>query len=241
MMSIRKLSLLLISAWFADSSEEVSGLRYDEDINSYRLLLVEGQVIGDYQLDKRVSILGLSTVYSRDSASRSRDSHSLGASAEKVWDVESGFSLTTLSTAADSSPEKPSGPIEISELADEPATATGSTSCIDTGEFCLNENIFRGGHGEVWRAYKRSVPGTSYILKRMNIRDRPAIEMCAKREIYFGSSQRSRGSDRIARYETYFIIGDDYWLVFIDEGNSRVYSCDNLMGLFHKSRYSACT
>ena len=95
-------------------------------------------------------------------------------------------------------------------------------SCIRNGTFCLNSHIFRGGHGDIYRA--RQIRGghedtsSSFILKRMHILDRPNIELCAKREIYFGESLLD--THHTARYLSYFKTTTDYWLVFRDEGMS---------------------
>jgi len=94
---------------------------------------------------------------------------------------------------------------------------------IGNHSFLLNEHIFRGGHGEIWKA-QRVINGSmidhnaSYILKRMNTKDNPHIYFCALREIYFG--KLTRGMPRVARFLKHFVIGDDYWLVFRDEGIS---------------------
>lgn len=89
--------------------------------------------------------------------------------------------------------------------------------------FAIDQNIFKGGHGEIWRGRKITKDGiidktTSYILKRMHIYNRPDILRCALREIYFG--RRLRGVHEVARYVTNFVIVNDYWLVFRDEGVS---------------------
>lgn len=95
---------------------------------------------------------------------------------------------------------------------------------IGNNSFILNEHIFRGGHGEIWKASRVTHNGTmidhnvSYILKRMNTKDNAHIRYCALREIYFG--KLTKGMRRVARFIKYFIVGDDYWLVFRDEGIS---------------------
>ena len=53
----------------------------------------------------------------------------------------------------------------------------------------------------------------------MHVRGRPDILRCALREIFFGSQLRSIYR-KVARYESYFVVGGDYWLVFVDEGIS---------------------
>ena len=97
-----------------------------------------------------------------------------------------------------------------------------SSSCIKNDTFCLDENIFLGGHGEIWKAHK--IEGSIvkqdivYILKRMRVRDRPDILRCAEREIHYGNLLR--GQPFVARYVDYFKTIDDYWLIFRDEGIS---------------------
>ena len=89
-----------------------------------------------------------------------------------------------------------------------------NASCIRNGTFCLDQHIFRGGHGEVWRARKISPDGvidrnSSFILKRMHVKDRPDILRCALREIYFGS--KLSGVRSVARFVSYFNTESDYW------------------------------
>lgn len=89
--------------------------------------------------------------------------------------------------------------------------------------YYLNRKIFLGGHGEIWLAKRILSDGhlelnSSYVLKRMHWKDRPAILRCALREIYFGELLQT--NQRIAKYISYFQLHDDYWLVFRDEGVS---------------------
>ena len=89
-----------------------------------------------------------------------------------------------------------------------------SASCIRNGTYCLDQHIFRGGHGEVWRARQILKNGiidsnNSFILKRMHVKDRPDIERCALREIFFGL--KFQGVENVARYVSYFNTDDDYW------------------------------
>ncbi len=96
-------------------------------------------------------------------------------------------------------------------------------SCIQNGTFCLRSHIFRGGHGDVFRAFKLMADDLmdkthTWILKRMHVLHNPAIELCALREIYFGSLLVNKPF--VARYVSHFITPTDYWLVFHDEGVS---------------------
>jgi len=94
-------------------------------------------------------------------------------------------------------------------------------SCFKNQSYCLDKNIFHGGHGEIWRAHKINRLGivnhdVSYILKRMHVKNREDILHCAHREIYFGNMLADRPN--FARFITHFTTDDDYWLVFHDEG-----------------------
>ena len=89
-----------------------------------------------------------------------------------------------------------------------------NASCIRNGTFCLDQHIFRGGHGEVWRARQISLSGivdqnSSFILKRMHIKNRPDILRCALREIHFGTILS--GVSNVARFVSHFKTDDDYW------------------------------
>lgn len=92
-----------------------------------------------------------------------------------------------------------------------------NSECLRNGTFCLNEHIFRGGHGEVWRAHKVSADGVifrtqSFILKRMHIKGNDYISKCALREIFYGEATKKIGLDNfVARYETFFKTDEDYW------------------------------
>ena len=170
------------------------------------------RIVGNYELIQHINTLGLSIVHSRDSSSLSRtqdldmvqslSSNLLQLTAGGEVDVESGLTITAASGKT---------------VVQGNSGSSSSSHCIGD-DFCLNENIFRGGHGDVWTAFKVS-NGVSYILKRMHVKGRPDILRCALREIYFGSQLRSVYR-RVARFETYFILDENYWLVFIDEGIS---------------------
>lgn len=66
--------------------------------------------------------------------------------------------------------------------------------------FCLDQNIFLGGHGEIWRAHlidqsqsrEEHLYNKTFILKRMRVQQRhSAIYNCAQREIYYGKLLRN--------------------------------------------------
>lgn len=91
------------------------------------------------------------------------------------------------------------------------------------GDFCLNKNIFLGGHGEIWRGNRISRSdyielNTSYILKRMHIKNKLEIQRCAEREIYFGNLLK--GNLLFTQLDSYFSSPEDVWLVFVDDGIS---------------------
>jgi serine/threonine protein kinase len=95
-------------------------------------------------------------------------------------------------------------------------------SCLND-DYCIDDLIFHGGHGDVYRA--RHVKdndildlNSSYILKRMRIKDKPNILRCALREIYYGNLLKD--SSNVATFYQHFVIDDDYWLVFKNEGMS---------------------
>lgn len=88
-------------------------------------------------------------------------------------------------------------------------------------DYCIDDLIFHGGHGDVYRASHvkdNVILDSSYILKRMRIKDKPNILRCALREIYYGNLLKN--STNVAYFYKYFIIDDDYWLVFKNEGTS---------------------
>lgn len=95
--------------------------------------------------------------------------------------------------------------------------------CIRSGSFCLDENIFHGGHGDIWRAHKVDENDflndkELFVLKRMRVKNRPDILRCAEREIYFG--ELLKNDPLTVRYDSHFRYEDDYWLVFRYEGVS---------------------
>jgi serine/threonine protein kinase len=96
---------------------------------------------------------------------------------------------------------------------------------IKNGNFHLNEKIFFGGHGEIWLAHKVLKNGEidltqTFVLKRMNLRNRPDILRCALREIYFGEMLQRDDDPRTTHLIAHFLHQDDYWLAFEDEGVS---------------------
>ena len=184
-------------------------LSYDQGNAQTQKKLLVG---GEYELTQHINTLGLSVVHSRDSSSLSRtqdvdmvqslSSNLLQLTTGGDVDIESGLAVA----------------IDSGKTIVQGNSGSSSTSHCVGNDFCLNENIFRGGHGDVWTGFKVS-NGVSYILKRMNVKGRPDILRCAHREIYFGSQLRSVYR-QVTRFEDYFIVDDDYWLVFVDEGIS---------------------
>jgi serine/threonine protein phosphatase PrpC/serine/threonine protein kinase len=87
----------------------------------------------------------------------------------------------------------------------------------------MKDNIFHGGHGDVWRAYKLASDGfinhsTTYILKRMNV-SRPDIAGCVARELYFGKFFADVDAP-VTQLIKHFRDETNYWLIFRDEGIS---------------------
>ena len=165
-------------------------------------------------------------IYSRDSASKSRDDdYSFGKILFDSYDVLSQDMKNGLIYQPQEERDKVLKYQQASMIDSESQIVfnekKAKISCLEAG-FCLEEHIFKGGHGEVWRAFKPNQPNQSYILKRMHVRNKPDILRCALREIFFGTQLREELPDNVAKYETYFILNDDYWLVYIDEGKKRM-------------------
>lgn len=99
-----------------------------------------------------------------------------------------------------------------------------NSSRVGNGSYYTKDNIFHGGHGDVWRAFKLSSDGfvnhsITYILKRMNYKNNPSILDCVAREIYFGSYLMPFDM-YVTKLLTHIIDEANYWLVFRDEGMS---------------------
>ena len=184
----------------------LGALSADEDGSSsfslsvYRRLK-SGDVVGDFQLVHHLDYLGLVRPHASDDYVPSL----------QYSDTE-GYPLPLL-------PGRP----EMNVLALQERDQLDSDPTCRRGEYCLHRNIFLGGHGELWRAHRilshDSLDlNTTFILKRMRIRNRHDIKNCAEREIFFGTFLQ--GSTLFSRFETYFADENDYWLVFRDEGIS---------------------
>jgi serine/threonine protein kinase len=108
-----------------------------------------------------------------------------------------------------------------------------SECTLRNGSFCLQNNIFRGGHGEIWKAsHVDAKIDEVFILKRMRV-SKPDIMRCALREIYFGEMFKQLGLRRTSTLLHFFTTESgehtqsskfesvtDYWLVFKDAGVS---------------------
>lgn len=155
-----------------------------------------GQEVGGYILDKLLTVTGRSAE-------------------EKYW---SSFPLLTYDETNDVESSK--------EVTRAKMSASQRGECFPGSSICLDEYLFKGGQGDVWRAHaikngSRNFPDeeTEYlILKRMRSKDNPSILRCALREIYFGNLLQHRES--FPRLLTYFVHEGDHWLVFKDEGSS---------------------
>jgi hypothetical protein len=173
--------------------------------------LFPGDKVDQFQLEWRLDSLGIEKLFARD--------HSYFGIAPSD-DHKSLTSLDEISVK-EIVPHESDDEREITPL--EEIHRDREDSSIKNGDYYLNRKIFFGGHGEIWLAKRLLEDGhldlnTSYILKRMHLKDRPAILRCALREIYFGELLQS--NQRIARFISHFQLNDDYWLVFRDEGVS---------------------
>lgn len=162
-----------------------------------------GDIVQDFKLVKKLETLGLNKVYHSDVS----------------WSANTVY--LTSNTSVNGEKENSPDITENSLMKSSDLINQKSSRCLQNQTFCLEENIFHGGHGEIWRAHKVNRLGLvnydfTYILKRMHVKDRDDILYCAKREIYFGNLLVDRSS--FARFITYFVTENDYWLVFHDEG-----------------------
>jgi serine/threonine protein phosphatase PrpC/serine/threonine protein kinase len=244
--------LLLLVFSIVNSSNDliVINSNDDNDISDNYEVLKHGDSIDEFQIDEHLEYLGLPSLYWFD---HDELIHLLEVSDE--YRDESKTVVTTSSKMLIQYSTKP--------LLPEPSLLTTSSSssaskgyiailkqlrsnstCIRNGTYCIEQLIFHGGHGDVYRANKIKDDiiefNRSYILKRMYIRNRPAILKCAKREIFFG--EFLRGQERIARYERYFQDNENYWLVFADEGVSLqsllyVITVTNGLAVFEPSQF----
>ena len=218
------LSLILVVDSITNNSTVISALAV---VNSDSYSLEKGDNIDEFVIFERLDYLGLPSLYWFDPNELEYD---------KLDDSDDSKTMVTI-MGSKMLPFLPLLP-EPSLLSTSASASIGyitilkqlrsndemnNTTCQLNGTFCIDQLIFHGGHGDVYRANRIDYDGniefnTSYILKRMYIKDRPAIERCALREIYFG--ELLKGQARIARYERYFQDNDNYWLVFLDEGVS---------------------
>lgn len=165
-----------------------------------------GDIVQEFKLVKKLETLGLNKIYHSD-VSWSANTLYLTSNTSVYGEKENSVDTTTNA--------------ETSLMKSSDLINQKSSRCLENQTFCLEENIFHGGHGEIWRAHKVNRLGLvnydfTYILKRMHVKDRDDILYCAKREIYFGNLLADRSS--FARFITYFVTENDYWLVFHDEG-----------------------
>jgi hypothetical protein len=191
--------------------------------------LVPGDKVGHYQLEWRLDSLGIEKLFARDHSyfgiAPPDDYYSLSPG---LLPNLNGERMQENKDREDEGEEEShhSSEHEITPLEDVPLDPTDSS--IKNGDYYLNRKIFFGGHGEIWLAKKILENGhlevnSSYVLKRMHLKDRPEILRCALREIYFGELfQHSivEANYRVTRFITHFQLNDDHWLVFHDEGVS---------------------
>lgn len=160
-----------------------------------------GDVVGDFKLDHKLDYLGMTKYYS----------------GEDIFGTCN--KLPTLSFQ-----DEYFYPTYDSKVATmDNIRVDNTTNCVKNGQFYLNEKIFVGGHGELWRARRikdQNILGKDefYVLKRMYLTDRDHILRCALREVYFGNLLRY--NPLFTQLVSHFKIDDNYWLIFRDEGIS---------------------
>jgi hypothetical protein len=160
----------------------------------------KGDVVGEFTLENKLDFLGVTRYYSVDDIFADSPSISFENSPYILEDnIHNRIALL------------------------ENVHINTSSEYVKEGLFYLNEKIFLGGHGELWRA-RRLIDHNQlnmeefYILKRMYAKDRAHMLRCAHREVYFGKLLNN--TSYFTKLITNFQIGDDYWLVFRDEGIS---------------------
>jgi serine/threonine protein kinase len=213
---------LLFSHVHSESTEVVMKERREMSLTVFKRH-EQGDIIGDFKLLHHIDYLGLTIYHDNDVYNEplSSSSSSLLPTIQRNNDADDDIDN-------DDDNDMPNGLLTIIK-----ETNIRNNQFCRRGDFCLNKNIFLGGHGEIWRANRVDSSeyldlNTSYILKRMHIRNRHDIKKCAEREIYFGSILK--GDVLFSRFETFFFDEDDYWLVFRDEGislNNLLYAITN--------------
>jgi hypothetical protein len=183
-------------------SKSLTSRSLDNSVNFS--IFSRGDIVQNFKLIKKLETLGLIKIYHSDVS----------------WSTNNLF-LASNSTTADRQEKETTANADNSLIKSSDFINSKRSRCLQNQTFCLEENIFHGGHGEIWRAHKVNRLGIvnydlTYILKRMHVKNRDYILYCAKREIYFGKLLADRSS--FARFITYFVTEDDYWLVFHDEG-----------------------
>ena len=180
----------------------------NKDLKAYTTAnLSEGDVINGYSLHQRLDFLGVQASHVGEDSS---------------FLLERGSSNSPTSQQSDLT--RTDTPIPNNDISLFKQAFRINKENIDSVKknFHLNEKVFFGGHGEVWLAHK-IVQGEvdlnqTFVLKRMNLRNRPDILRCALREIYFG--ELLRNDPRTTHLIAHFLHQEDYWLAFEDEGVS---------------------
>eukprot|EP01038_Epipyxis_sp_PR26KG_P012424 gene12424-16666_t len=178
-----------------------------------------GYIINEYYLYQKLENLGIIKLYSRIDDWHEHDASSIKLLPSSDPSVNNNVQLTNeVNAITVANSPMYSGLVKPNEK-----YYDCGRNDSQTGSFCLDENIFNGGHGEIWRAHKLNKQGyfnqrITYVLKHMRAKNRNSIHLCALREIYFGILLRDIAT--VARFETSFILDDDYWLVFYYEGQS---------------------
>ena len=171
-----------------------------------------GEIIGDFVLIQRLDLLGVKKEYSHE--------YYVPAPNGLLLPAKNDLSASNLSRRSDIGIDSSSGTLTVAQNI---RLGNGQSTFIRNGSYYLESNIFNGGHGEIWRAHLVDKDGilelnSSFVLKRMHVKDKPNILRCALREIFFG--EITKGFAKVARYISNFQTEEDYWLVFRDEGVS---------------------
>ena len=238
-MSMIIIILLLLLFSSVNSSNDLMLINSNDDYdNNDYYQYKQGDAIDEFQIEEHIDYLGLPSIYWFDEYRDESKTVVTTASQMLIqYNTKPLLPEPSLLTTSSSSSASKGYMAILKQL-------RSNSTCIRNGTYCIEQLIFRGGHGVVYRANKIKDNiiefNRSYILKRMFIKNRPAILGCAKREIYFGNLLV--GQERIARYFRYFQDTDNYWLVFADEGVSLqsllyVITVNNGLAVFEPSQF----
>lgn len=195
-----------------------------------------GDRVSNFQLVERIQTLGqrgqqhAMRYHWHYSLPQSSDSHHLLPVRDENNKLEADENIDAIIEA------NPNINIGSSEITPSIPRAENRSHCFLNSSFCMEDNIFHGGHGDIWRAHRIDettgdiLPDELYVMKRMLVLERPDILRCALREIYFGKLLQQRSS--FPRFVTFFTIPQtgEYWLIYRFEGISlqkMIYAVEN--------------